>query len=59
MHAQPDTLFQARNSQKLFDKLLRNWGVMGVVMPPMANQRAGSSRSGGGASRRRRRGKCA
>jgi hypothetical protein len=32
-------LFQARNGQKLFDKLLRNWGMMGVVMPPMADQR--------------------
>jgi hypothetical protein len=39
MHAQPDTLFQARNGQKVFDKLLRNRGMMGIVMPPMADQR--------------------
>jgi TRAP transporter TAXI family solute receptor len=34
---QPDTMFQAWNGQKPFDKPMRNWRVIGVVTPPMAN----------------------
>ncbi len=34
---QPDTMFQAWNGLKPFDKQMRNWRVIGVVTPPMAN----------------------
>lgn len=34
---QPDTMYEAWMGQKPFDKPLRNWRVIGVVTPPMAN----------------------
>jgi TRAP transporter TAXI family solute receptor len=34
---QPDTMYQAWNGLKPFDKPLRNWRVVGIVTPPMAN----------------------
>jgi uncharacterized protein len=34
---QPDTMYEAWQGQKPFDRPLRNWRVVGVVTPPMAN----------------------
>jgi uncharacterized protein len=34
---QPETMSQAWNGEKPFDKPMRNWRVIGVVTPPMAN----------------------
>lgn len=34
---QPETMSQAWNGEKPFDKSMRNWRVIGVVTPPMAN----------------------
>ena len=34
---QPDTMYEAWQGQKPFSKPLRNWRVIGVVTPPMAN----------------------
>ncbi|MCL4744153.1 MAG: TAXI family TRAP transporter solute-binding subunit [Burkholderiaceae bacterium] len=34
---QPETMSQAWNGEKPFDKQMRSWRVIGVVTPPMAN----------------------
>jgi TRAP transporter TAXI family solute receptor len=34
---QPDTMYEAWQGQKPFDRPLRDWRVVGVVTPPMAN----------------------
>ncbi|MBN8479241.1 MAG: TAXI family TRAP transporter solute-binding subunit [Burkholderiales bacterium] len=34
---QPETMSQAWNGEKPFEKPMRNWRVIGVVTPPMAN----------------------
>lgn len=34
---QPDTMFQAWNGEEPFTSNMRNWRVVGVVTPPMAN----------------------
>jgi TRAP transporter TAXI family solute receptor len=34
---QPETMAQAWNGEKPFDKPMRNWRVIGIVTPPMAN----------------------